>query len=189
MASPQLWCGGPAHVFVGLGAGNSPVYLGTSEGAPSFQITPYFNRVKNDWAGDQAPFDMQYVGQTATVSCDFTRWDNSLWLEMLSRPNFLNTPGLNAGGDLGTFMVAEGFTYPLWLQNPYATAKTAMFGLEAGFRFLAAISTGPDTKTLGTRTMKARMQWFCTQNFTVGPSNTVLAQLYDNNMNGLPSIT
>ena len=189
MASPQLWCGGPANVFVGLGSGKSPLYLGTTESAPNFQIKSYFNPVKNDWAGDQQPFDMQYIGQTGLVTGDFTRFNNVLWQQMLSRPNGAGTPGFNVAGDLGAFMVQEGWTFPLWLQNPYATLKASMAGLEAGIQFFNAILVGPDSKTLGLRTMKARFTWFCISQFAPTTGNAVSAGLYTFNVSGLPQIT
>ncbi|OAI39610.1 hypothetical protein AYO40_01210 [Planctomycetaceae bacterium SCGC AG-212-D15] len=183
----QLYCSGPVHVYFGLGGGGSPVYFGTSESAPRIEIKHYFNTVKNDIAGDQAPFDFQWVGETATISADFTRWNNPLWLQMMSRPFATSTAGINGIGDYGTFMVQEGATYQAWLQFPYASTKAAMAGLEAGFHFFSTFLLSPDSKTIGMRANKVRATWFATQVFGITTGNNVTAKLYDFSMQGLPS--
>jgi len=164
------------------------VYFGTSEGAPRFRIQKYFADVHNDFASDVQPFDKQYLGMTGLVSGDFTRWRNDLWLQMLSAPNPTGTPGLNPGGDLGTFMQQEGMTYQVWMQNPYS-AKAAMSGLEAGIHFLSTFLIGPEEKVVGTRTNKVRVSWFALGVFVPDVGNTVREKLYDFNMSGLPGIS
>lgn len=189
-ATPQLWCGGPAHVFLGLGSGGSPLYFGTSEGAPRFRKIKHIAEVRNDLAGDMQSFDRQYLGEMILVSGDFTRWANTLLLQMWSMPNFLTgAPGTNPGGDYGTFLIQEGFAFPLWLQNPYAVAKAAMAGLEAGIHGFAAILIGPDEKTPGMRTNKVRCAWLLHPLFTPDVNNTVRSRLYDFSMAGLPSVS
>lgn len=189
MSGPQQWCGGPAHVAVGLGPGGQPAYLGTTEGSPKFSHHKFFQDTKNDWAGDLQPFDKMYAGQIAMVSGDFTRFDNSLFQKMMSCPNPFATPGLNRGGDLGTFMIQEGMAYQLMLQSPYASAKNSMRGLETGLRYFAAFLMGPDEKTLGLRPQKARCIWFCMPIFSPDTNNTVQELLYDFNTQSFPQIS
>lgn len=143
----------------------------------------------NDLAGDMQSYDRQYLGTMAIVSGDFTRWNNQLLLQMWSMPNPFATPGLNPGGDYGTFLIQEGFAFPLILQNPYASLKASMAGLETGLMYYAAWLMGPDDKTIGTRANKARCIWMCHPIFVPDQNNSVRASLYTTVIPSVPSIT
>jgi hypothetical protein len=133
------------------------------------------------------PFDHQYLGQAAMVSARFNRFRNDLYLEMMSLPNPFGTPGLNPGGDLGTYLIQEGFAFPIWIQQPYASAKAAMSGLEAGLHYGAAFMLGPDEKTPGMGQHEANCIFFCTPINTMDTNNTVKSILYDFSVSGLPT--
>lgn len=165
MAQPYVT--GPCSIFVGVGAGGSPVFLGHAERSPSIQIRPSFSPVFNDIAGQRVPYDYIYDGEEGMVSADVTRWNESVYTTIASRPLHSGADGLNAPGEIGSLMGLEGLAYPLWLLFPYAS-KPAMVagGMPAGYRFAKAFLEGPDgLDGLGTTNRRLRLNFKCMRDF------------------------
>ncbi len=190
MANPQPFTHGPGHIFPGVGPGKSPLYLGTATTTPRIELRPevvaYFNSIYSP----NVPMDWCDVGEQAYVFADVNRWNEADVLSKCqSRPNPGGQRGLHAAGDLGTVVIFEGFSYPLWIQFPYSTAKAAMSNAPAGYRFFNARLVGPDIiEPINMTPSSRRLIWHCLEAITAAPGNVTVSQLYDFNMTGLPQV-
>jgi hypothetical protein len=193
----QLWCTGPAHIYVGVTTSRAPLYLGTAETKPDIDIRGEFEGVMNDLSGSKIPMDELWEGEEGMISFVLTRWNMNVALLMMAQPNFTGTPGLNSQDDMGTLMLTEGLSYPVWIRFPYATSKVAMAGMVAGYRFWSCILLAPKKIEPGTRAMKKHFALKAKRAFTsdAAPNNLPLKggssavwRLYDHDMSGLPTI-
>lgn len=122
----------------------TPRYLGTAKISPRIQLKPSWEPVQNDLSGN-VPMDTAYMGEEGLSSIDFTRWDNSVYQVLSSRPKgFGGIPGTNGRLDIGSLMLTEGLAYTVWILFPFATQKAAYSTLNAGYRFPASYLVGPD---------------------------------------------
>lgn len=191
MAQPYVR--GPAHFFVGIGAGQSPVYLGTAERTPKIQIRPAWSPVFNDIAGQKIPYDWSFDGEEGYVVYPFTRWVDPVWRACQARPRppiIGGVPGLNVAGDIGTLMNTEGMGYPIWVLFPYA-AKTAYNTQPAGYHFFSSWLMGPDDLDRNnTDAALVNGVWYCSRKPTLNIAAAGLDMLlYDYNVAGLPPIS
>lgn len=191
MAS-QPWCTGPAHLFVGVGASNAPLYLGTAERTVHYELRHEYEPIMNDIGGIKIPIDVSDQGVHGFVSADMTRFDMTVYNKLAATPRpLVGTPGIYAGGDLGTQLITEGVAYPLWVQFPYGGGfKPAYAPLEPGRRYPLTYLLGPETlEPLGTQPHKRRLVWHALRLLAPSTNNTIAALLYDFSTSGLPSIT
>src|SRR5919109_3483130 len=113
----QPWCTGPAHVFLGIGTGNSLLYLGTAENTPTCEIRHAYEPIYNDIGGIKIPIDVSDQGEEAFVGLTMTRWNIPVYNRLAATPRPVSgTPGVYAGGDLGSQLITEGLAYPLVVQ-------------------------------------------------------------------------
>lgn len=209
----QLFCTGPAHIYIGVpnitrgfirttkptstsyagGASVSlegvdvavtPLYLGTAEKTPKITLRPAWREAFADQGGE-VPHDVAFAGEEAFVSADISRWNETTYNVLASRPSHTaGARGASLLGEIGTLMVTEGRTAPLWVVFPYAL-KPAYASMPGGYHFVASFLVGPDElEPLGTNPRKIRLIWRCLRKYIPG-SGTY--QLYDHNVNGLPS--
>jgi hypothetical protein len=174
---------GPAHLFVGV-FDRVPKYLGTAERWPKITERPNFSPTFND-AGGHVPFDVAYEGNEAFTVAQLSRWTEVVYAQLANRPHRSQFGrGTNVNGDIGTLMVQEGRTYPLWVWFPYAALKPAAFpDMPAGYRFPNAYLAGPDDlEPLGTTPRKVMLIFHALRGFDAG-KNTFL--LYDHDMSGI----
>lgn len=191
----QAYSTGPAHVFVGIGPGNAPVYLGTSKDAPDLEHRPGFKSVKNDVAGgSDSPidYDQMYLGTDALLSVVLTRFNFQVWLAMCDRALPLiaggvpaGTPGADAALDRGTLLMTEGLLYPVWVRFPTNPAVAAYSTMVPGWRYAGCYMIGPDRIKPGIRPLEITAAWHALPVFN--PS-TGGALAFDNVMTGLPAI-
>lgn len=197
MAQPYVT--GPAGIWVGL-YGGVPTFLGHCERSPSIQVRPYYSPVFCDLAGQRVPLDMIYDGEEAMVSVDLTRYNESTYAALASRPipgRAATTRGTNLPGDIGSLLLLEGFTHELWVTFPYS-AKAAMGGpvsatsggpMPAGYHFHAAYLEGPDDLgPLGTTARRLRLNFHCIRTFTTDSAGASFF-LYDHVMSGVAGLT
>jgi hypothetical protein len=159
MATPYVT--GPAHVFVGLGSGGTPIYLGTCERYPKILIRPANEPHFNDMGG-KVPFDMAHMGEEGFTSGDFNRFNETTYAVLASRPRGpAGVRGLNVAGEIGALYLTEGFAYGVWVSFPYVAKPVfAAAGMPAGYHFLASYLVGPDElEPLGTTPRKIRLIW------------------------------
>lgn len=174
---------GAAHIFVGVGAGYSPVYLGTAERYPKIVLRPNYKPTFADQGGE-VPFDMSFQGEEGFVFADISRWNEATYAALAARPRPNGIRGSNAPGDVGTLLQAEGMTYPLWVYFPYFS-KPAFAGMPAGYRFLSSYVAGPDElEPLGTTPRKIRLTWHCLRAYRIIQGRESF-YLYDHNMSQL----
>lgn len=198
----QLWCTGPAHLYVGLGGsktGKTPLYLGTAETKPDIDIKGEVEGVMNDVAGSKLPMDELWEGEEAMISFVLTRWNMPVVLSLMSQPDpFGGAGGVNAQDDVGTLFLTENYSFPFWVRFPYAASKGAMAGMVFGYRFWACKILSPKKIEPGTRAMKHHFIVHAKRTYTnaTSPAGTgmlsggpnAVFRLYDHNMTGLPAI-
>lgn len=156
----QPFVAGPCHIYLGVGVGYAPLYLGTAERSPRILIRPHFADVFNDIMGQMIPYDKVFQGEDGFVLADLTRWNEAVFNAYQARPR-LGQRGTLQPGDLGSLMKTEGLAYPVWLQFPYAT-KPAYATQPYGYHFYAAIGEGPDElDNLGTVARRNRINLYC----------------------------
>jgi hypothetical protein len=147
----QLYASGPVDCWTGVGAGGAPLFLGHGERAPRIQVHRQYKPVHTDLGGE-VPHDKGFGGEWGVVSIVLDRYNEST-LRIIEDVATVGTPGaavrgLNNPGEIGSLMLTEGLTYPLWLRFPFS-AKPAYSGgsggpMPAGYRFLAAHLGSPD---------------------------------------------
>lgn len=185
---------GGVFVFVGLGSGNSPLFLGTGLRAPKQQIQRFYSPIYNDIAGEAVEYDNIYQGQRGAVTVELTKWRQAT-LDILQSiplpPGGAANPGIDILGDVGTMMLTENFTFPLWILYDYGASgrgpKAAQIGapsggLPPGRRWRAAILDGPDDETVGTGANSIMLSWRCGRAYDPG---TGAFACWDRNMSGV----
>ncbi len=184
MAIPYVT--GPVHMFVGVGEGYSPLYLGTGERAPSIELLDEFEPVPNDIAGGKIPLDECYQGEHGFVTIDLNRFNEPVY-ELFTAIIRGASPGRQPFGTMGSLMQLEGHNYPLWLVFPYQAKPVFRdAGMPAGYHFFSTHLLGPQKlEPLGTVARKIRLVWHCMRVFD---PNTGDFYLYDGDTSGLPSI-
>ncbi len=214
MAASSLWCTGPAYLYAGVGAAYAPVFVGTSDTPPGFDLVRGFEPVFTDVGGTRLPTDYLYQGQEAYIDLVLTKYVESAYQAMASVPQKVaGAGGINVDGDIGTLMVTEGGAFPVWVVFPYANKQVfSALGMPAGYRFFACLMEGPDRHRIGTGAKKIGVHLHAVRVFltvgqtivipTVGYSagspplgltavvtTTTVQLLYDFNMTGLPAVT
>lgn len=186
----QLYCTGPAHVFVGFsnqtGVG-TPLYLGTAEDAPEIELGPEFEPVMNDISGKKKPLDMQYQGEDALISVDLNRYNEATYALLAQRINSGAPRGTDNALDIGSLAATEGLQLCCAILFPFA-AKPAMGagGMPPGYYFPAVVPIGPEKLTMGTKPKKVNVLLYAwpLYNFATGTFT-----LYTNTLPSLGPIT
>lgn len=185
---------GACHIYPGIGAGKSYVYLGTAEMTPRLEIrpehVPYFNSILST----RVPLDWCDQGFANVFMADINRLNMPVAAGMFSRPNPGGVFGLQAAGDLGTLVIQEGFSYPLCIQFPYSAKPAMQTGsggaMPAGYVFANARLVGPDSwEPLNMTPLKIRFVWELLPTTTVGANNMTVAQYHVSQMPTLPPAT
>lgn len=195
MAQPYVT--GPVAVYVGIGSlGNplatyAPVFFGHGERAPKPSLNRGYEPVMCDLSGTQLPFDVLYEGQDALIRVDFTRWNEPVYqaisnITSTAVPTNLS-PGVDPSSAVGTLMVTEGKTYPVWLRFPYGGAggKASMATLPRGYRYLSCVLESPDDREPGTGVNRLSLIFHAYRAFS--PSLGTFT-LYDYDMSALGPI-
>lgn len=194
MASPYVT--GPVDAWANIGG--TPRFIGHCERSPSVQLRPYYDPVFNDLAGQRVPLDVVYQSCDAMISLDLTRYNESTYLLLASRPGNV-IRGTNIPGDIGTLMLGEGKAFTLWLRFPYAAkppmqqAVSNVSGgpMPAGYRFAAAYLEGPDDLgPLGTTARRLRLNFHALPLLIAGGNSPLGAAtffLYDHDVSALPA--
>jgi hypothetical protein len=167
-----------------------PVYLGTAEASPRISDLPSFFSWYADEAGPGLPTDELYEGSEALISADINRWNEPVYAALAQTVNPAPggaAPGWDPFGAVGTSLVMEGFTHPLWVQFPYAI-KLAMGtrGLVGGYRFYNCKLIAPRMlDRLGHEPAVRRLVWKASRYYDLASG---ISGLYDTDMSGLPTI-
>lgn len=186
----QPYTTGPVLVWVGVGVGYTPTFLGTAESFPRQQHRPKFGEVKNDLAGSQQPLDQHFQGSDAILSVTLTYWNDNVFQSLEKVPSSALTGTGNGAGvgtysflDLGTMMLAEGQAFPVWFVYPAARSHTAMASLPAGYRYPTCIFRGPWEAEGGTKELKRQAIFHAQPKWN---ASTGLFTVYDYDMSALP---
>jgi hypothetical protein len=185
--SQQLWCTGPAILYVGVGGSlgqDVPVQIGTAEARPTIVTYDEWLEAFNDLGGVKVPFDDSWQGEFSITRADLTRWDEGVLARIQSRPDFTGTRGQWPFGAKGTLMKTERMYYPLWVKFPYQS-KAAYTNMPAGYRFPVSWLLSPDTMPIGTEPRKVSVIFLSRSIFSPVDGSDFL---YDFNMTGLPNL-
>jgi hypothetical protein len=152
----QIYCPGGCLLWLGLGAGGTPVFFGTGQGAPEIDVEPEFEPVLNDLGGDRKGFDFSFQGESGVIKYELNRYNEPIYALAQNRPNPAAAAGrgTSAWGAIGTLMIQEGAAYQAWVQFPYGpggqAAKAGMATLPGGYHFYAVWLAG-DRQRGGTK--------------------------------------
>jgi len=175
----------PAQLVAGLALQNRlPVYLGTAEITPTIDIERFFLPWYDDEMGTSDPADELYEGDSATVTALVNRWYEPVYAFLaclVNRAPLGGLRGFNLPQEIGSSLVMEGFTSPLWVQFPFF-AKTVMGGdgfMPPCYRFFNAHLTNDRLEPLNHEPRKTLLVWQCKRYLDVvsGASG-----LYDHDM-------
>ncbi len=164
-------------------SGKVPVYLGTAETTPEISIQPTLYR----WSDDEGTDDDLYEGETAVITAGLNRYDPGVYEYIITRTHNVGVggaTGVDIIGALGSSMLYEGSSYPLWIQFPLV-AKRAYWsqGHPYGYRFFNAYLQGPDRTTpINTDPTVRHCRWVARRYYDPA---TGLAATYDHVTNGL----
>jgi hypothetical protein len=191
MATPYVT--GPAFIFVGCGASYTPIFLGTAERSPRISIRDEYGEVFNDILGVKIPYDWSWQGEHAFITATINRFNEATVAAMQARPNGpTGVRGYSVPGDVGTLMIGEGKTLPLWVTFPYyAKATYSSAGMPPGYHFFATLLESPDDlDNLNTEGRKDTFIWHAVRLpfFSYGSISGMGAYLYDANVSGLPPV-
>jgi hypothetical protein len=197
----QFFVPGPVYTFVGLGAGStiaSPNYLflGFTEAGLSIGINPLNEDINVDYAG-LSPGDVSQLGQDASVSGTFTRYDEQVALKVQSFMGVNGTAGQYLNNQMGNLMVKEGSAYSILTYFPYSV-KTEFNTMVPGYNFFAGYINNPVQFTASIRRKAPEFNFRCIPVFgtfngstfqpDTAPYNASI--LYNNVMpNPLPNVT
>lgn len=179
----------PAVLTALLIANRLPVYLGCATDVATVQHEPAYYPWYDDEQGQALPADELYEGCDTFIRASFN-YLNDLVYQFLAtrviRAPFAGRPGIDYGGDVGTSMQYEGFSYPVWLQFP--NAAKAVFGgrgLVGGMRFYSCKLVDDALDDKGHEPMERALVWRASRwlDLTTGVSGQ-----FDFDMTGLPAV-
>jgi hypothetical protein len=145
------WVAGPAEIHVGVGPGDSLLFLGWTLEGVRITSQPYWAPVRCDDAG-MMPRDMLRLGETWTVTAPLAVFDDAVMEACKNRGNptgAASTQGSMPVGDIGTMMNEEGASYRLLVYPGFFGMPGKMAGQPNNF--LRAFLQREDTAPIGTR--------------------------------------
>jgi len=158
-----------------------PFYLGSARVTPRIEIMRGWAPWRDDELGLSLPADELYEGEEALVVADINRWNEPVYAYIASMVAAQNGyyRGVDVAGDVGTSMVMEGYSYPLWIQFPYAAKPAMAFGaggpMPAGYLFYNAALLGPDRlEPINYEPSERRLVWRCRRYLEVVSGDTWL---------------
>ncbi len=165
-----------------------PVYLGSARKSPRIESENSFLPWYDDEGGTSLPADDLYEGEQVQIIADLNRWNEPVVAFMQQTvPGPGGFRGIDLPQSIGTSMVMEGATFPLYVQFPYA-AKPAMGlrGLPPGYRYFNARLDNPDAfDDLGYQPATRRLIWVARRYLDVVSG---IAGLYDHDLSAVGPI-
>lgn len=187
----QVYTTGTTFVYANVGNAGAVVHLGTCEGYPKHERRVEYEQLMNDIGGRRKPIDMAFQGMDATITLDFTVWDEGALqcIENVPRFDLMPSgvpPGSWATTDLGALMGFEGFSIQVWLMYNFAN-KPAYAALPRGYHYLncVPISLGDQNGAQAMHRMHSFYVWPDTDYSLNPPMQT----LYDYDFTGVPNPT
>lgn len=184
---------GPCPIYVGLGGGGSPLFLGFSERGVNIDLNASFSPYVVDISGS-TPLDQCYQGEGASISFDLTNWNEPVLSLMQDIAGNIpgSVRGLDVFGEVGTLMGYELAAFTCWFPFPYAL-KPAYALSVSGYRFpLCYIdrSSLPERGSKPAKTHLTLQALRAVNNTQSGaPIGNIQLKLYDHDMTavaGLP---
>lgn len=110
LSGMQIQVAGQSLVWVGSGTGGNLETLGYSRDGVNMRFDGYFLDVHTDDQGGDAgpPADVQWLGQSAMISLELTKWEPTIADKIVNRLFGALTPGNTQGIPKGMLMVGAG---------------------------------------------------------------------------------
>ena len=159
----QFYVSGPAETWISppntaLTSSNA-LYVGFSRNGISVRITPNFEDIEVDYAGN-VPGDVAFMGEEAAISGEFARYNETVVNTMLQYlPGSSQPAGTGINGAIGSLIFTEGYAYQLLVYSPYNFKNTYSGTMVPGFLFSTAYLANPYEVTLSIRTKKPQLGW------------------------------
>ncbi len=172
----SIYSTGPVLIYTNVSG--TAAFFGTGQQAPDIQIKAEFEPVMNDLGGTRVPFDRLYESEEGVTSVVVNRYNEGLLEAMMARPRpAVSVAGVNASGEIGSLMGAEGLAYTIWLVFPYASkafqaaaALGAGNGAQSGYRFPYSWLIGPEQIKGGTKDKQINCVWQHQRGWTSAPT-------------------
>jgi len=113
-----IYVPGPAYIWPGVGTNRAFVFLGFTERGLNISFSGVYEDVNVDYAGNM-PADIAMLGQRATISGEFTRYNEDV-ANACSAFLWGMLPGVGSTNSMGSLMTIEEGSYPLIVYCPYA---------------------------------------------------------------------
>lgn len=150
----QPWVAGPVPIFIGLGSGFSPLFLGLSERGVNISFDPEYTPYVVDAAGT-VPLDAVFQGASATIQFTLTSWREPTYALLADYAGVVlgSVRGQESFGEIGTLMGFERAAFPVWIPFPYSQ-KLAYAQMPQGYRFELCYADRDSLPERGTRASK-----------------------------------
>lgn len=117
--------------------------------------------------GGDVEFDTSYQGRRATISGDFTRWNELTYAQCVTANPFGGVRGTDLDVDIGALMLTEGYAYSTILVFPFAIKAAYSGQLIRGYRFPCTWIEQESLHQMGSRPRKIRLVWHALRQFTI----------------------
>jgi hypothetical protein len=199
----KFYVAGPAYCFTGTGAGSSYEFFGFTERGLTLSVSGQYEDVGVDYSG-LMPGDVSMLGQEATLSGTFTRYNESVLIRLMSFINGVAAgfgPSFSVGTLLQSEQVVAGLVAapPLIIYCPYGS-KTEFSDMIKTFHFYNVYISDRMSQALSVRRKAPEITWRAIPAFGTVSGNQFLPntppydsyQLYAindvSNINGLLSL-
>lgn len=191
----QFFCSGAASIYVGVGPGRAPLFLGHHEGTPELDHTVTWDGVMADPFGSKDVADLSYQGEGELfLPLVLTRFNYPVLqlIKSLPSPFFPGAaPGITALSAMGSLMATEGLLYPVTIAYQFGVAgaaKAAYATMPPGVVILNAHLWPPRKTSMGTRPLKEQLVFHGIKTFNVASQSFALYSENPALFRGLPPI-
>lgn len=193
----QLWATGPCDVWAQY-EGDTAFFVGWGSRPPQIELTPITVPVPCDVAG-RASLDKMYAGQVASMSIEFSRYneDAIALLEDRANPSFDGgSRGTDLPGFIGSLLSTESLAPFIYVRFPFAAkaaygAASSGGPMVAGYRFFVGILEPVRFAPGASDALKKAVQFSFLPYLDMDQSNEYgrgALVLYDHNMDALDDV-
>ena len=148
-----VYCTGPVELFVRfsengwtnplstLAPAGQIYYLGTCEGTPEIDEQPQEKPIYTAQGGDMVSFDDMYMGKLLQANMNLQRFSQAILQRVQDAPlhgRGGSVIGMDAFGERGAMMLAQGLRFELWMYNSFWPALNVVPDMHPGLYFPAA---------------------------------------------------
>lgn len=174
-------------IFVRVFAGFVAAYLGTAKFGVDITNQPEYVPWMDDEYSTSMPAGELYDGESALVHADINLWAEPIYRWISTRvkmlPAGIGNPGVDLAGNVGTEIIREVQSFPLWIQFPYGNKTAfALRGMPQGRRYWVARVARDNFKDPGHADALIQLSFVCKRYHDL---LTGIQVLYDYNMSSV----